>query len=1311
MVRALLALPGAVRCDDGLSRLRMSVEDGLVPIREVREALLGMMASIDPELRAAGWRALCQPWATTLDAPLVRLRKALASDHEQEVFAAADAAGLRGLWVELAPLLRARTAAVRRCAIRWAGKLGDRDTLSELLTASLADSDELGAAALAALVELHHRGVFVQCEQAADVLELLSRGAQLEASAKPTWDTLAGVLYVARREVAKLVHELDVDDPDWLHLLPLVVALLPRMGGSGQDAERNPMMIELLRVARASRRPAVIRMALESLRKIAIDSPRGLAAPVSEDAQSIALARLRTFPEASLQLLEAVASTEGLEALEQWLAESTQASSHDQRESEAFSILWHGSPPSRRTALLALAEPKHLPSSVFASMGSHSPEERDALRRRRGVDRVEDALIALCEIADANDLPTVTMGLLRVAERIAGTPTPRFGRVRDPWDEPNRVTLGEESQQLPEPVVAAIDSMAARWRKQGAIRPPCLLGGERRLLPTLVLNLLDPLPSAEITAVFLRSLLSREHPALPALACSLLRHEDGDVAKLAARLLARHGAAWMALELQKGIRHRDDRRARACLLALASEGESWAAAACMSALDHPNMSVKKAAADALARVATPACAGALLGWLGRDDNPGLRTALGTALKQALGGKPLPAILAALDAIQNDAPREGLLVQALDGWVSAGQVRAVARQKPGWERGLLRAVAEGKVKLRSGTQTDLTVEFEAAGLAYHPTSVASHKEALSLAVDELLDRWSAERAEALLDRWPASEWNQEVFDKLRPRLDAWLAFMIHRRDTRPAALLVSVLARPTELERRWIHVAFPDLITLFSEVQGDAKWRLLPALERVVEAGDVSPLVRLDLGMGVREALGTEPGMPRSLLGLMAACGLVLTRDDVERGLDRVKSVPDPAAVRRTILADAFGVTPMALTDPDASCALQAALRAHSTRELEELRRDWTLEDAVTLPALAHELPDAPRGAWRAALDWMESMRPIGVCGPDAATSWPLAKRIEQTKKRKVARGKDAPMNHQRRLLALRDWLSAGPNRGAPSTEWAADAGLPALKPPLSLLDRFLPEELDPLAATDEGLTVLAPLLHGASWTTRFPAAVASFQDRFERGSPTLRRALSPLLQPVEHARVALASTREAQDLERRAWTNLWTTPFAASEMPAATDRAGWAAELGSSDPERVRRAMSKLAEAQEEGWSDLLLQLVGDRRPRVRIHALRLARKTLDRASYLRAARSYLGDPIPDLRRSAVRILCHGQDESAIEDVVLLLEDPIAWVRSEVLEGLKRFGARAVPIIERACHKARPDIARRFYDEPLAVLRAAAELE
>ncbi|WP_437282866.1 HEAT repeat domain-containing protein [Sorangium sp. So ce375] len=125
--------------------------------------------------------------------------------------------------------------------------------------------------------------------------------------------------------------------------------------------------------------------------------------------------------------------------------------------------------------------------------------------------------------------------------------------------------------------------------------------------------------------------------------------------------------------------------------------------------------------------------------------------------------------------------------------------------------------------------------------------------------------------------------------------------------------------------------------------------------------------------------------------------------------------------------------------------------------------------------------------------------------------------------------------------------------------------------------------------------------------------------------------------------------------------------------------------------EQSRRALSALAGAPDAELAALLVELLGDRRPRVRLHAHRLLRDAVDRAAYLRATCALLSDPLPDVVRSAIRILCFAPWPPALPAIVGLLLHPHAVVRRAAAEGLGHVGAPAIPALKEALGRARPD--------------------
>ncbi|MFE9636866.1 HEAT repeat domain-containing protein [Streptomyces sp. NPDC006463] len=150
------------------------------------------------------------------------------------------------------------------------------------------------------------------------------------------------------------------------------------------------------------------------------------------------------------------------------------------------------------------------------------------------------------------------------------------------------------------------------------------------------------------------------------------------------------------------------------------------------------------------------------------------------------------------------------------------------------------------------------------------------------------------------------------------------------------------------------------------------------------------------------------------------------------------------------------------------------------------------------------------------------------------------------------------------------------------------------------------------------------------------------------------------------------------------------------------------------DPVRVRQALTRLAEGhsgqdpdQDPGLRDLIGELLHHAKPKVRLHALRTSRAMLDRQTYLHHTSILLGDPQPDLVRTAIRTLCHATWAPAIPAVTEMLDHSHPVVRRAAAEGLIGIGAPAIPALRHAVVHVRPD-KRALYTEVLEQITAAS---
>lgn len=1276
VLEALLSAEDQVPRSRALAALCDVVVQGYSSVGDIHQLLLRLLSSPDRGLRLGALRVLALPWACMLQVPGEILERHLASSDEEEALAAIEVAGVRGDAVAMQGLSSEKLA-LRQAAIRWTGHLGNQESLALLLEAAHSRPEWLGELALAALVELHHRGFFLKGDQALAVLELLELGVPLAT------DALAGLLFVARREILEVISGLDVDDPDWLHLAPLLAAWL--------RAPRPPagLFEALLWVGAGTQRPAVVTLVLGLLKALALDLPDAPRAAIEE----LALARLGEHPQGCMDVLDVV----GQEATYLRLrGEKKILPGH------VFSLLWWLTPVEERGALMAQAKPSWITGRVRASLEPVVARETlDWLWLQGGTEEIESSLIALTEVATPDDLETLQQGLRRALEKAVAQPWERStgvvtGRAtgEDPW------LGGEERWQLPERCVRAFEAMEERWRRRYR-RPACLMAPGRRLLPELLLEMLPTASAAALRAGILRSLTALEHPLIPAKGAEALLSKDPDTVKLGARLLAREGAPWLGLELRRGIDQQDERILRACMEALSEAVPSVARPAALQCLAHRNMNLKKIGAEALRKVGSSREVGVLLRWLGQHDNPGFRASLKGALATSLKEGARAGVLSALHSANGEERRCRLLIDCL-GTVSVGLVRRLARQRPAWLRWLLEAIVRKEVSLLGGNLRDIEPELRAAAVPFpaapappvfpeHPSKEDPFREA----VDNLFfEGWSPERAQAVLARWP-DVLDADRVEKLRIFLGPWLDWILVRKDTRPVLLVRAVLRQPRATETELIARAQAGLLAAFEESPRGRRAELVPMLEALLPRMD--PLERLDLGELVRHHLDGIPGLDRSPLGLLRSCGLVITRADLERSLDGVGSVKNPAEVRRTILADAFGTTgtpPRKLKSVlPSSGALDAvqeerlseALRAHGATSLEALRSSWPPgAEEATLRLLVYELPTAwPTATVRAAaLDWMETLHPIGVSG------WLVAPRVSQ---KRQSTPPDPLKTHRVKLVRLATWL-----RGEIGAE---SAGIGAVYSGFSgLLDSLTPDELQ--TALEQGETKrLFELLWYLTGQEGLAARVtAELLARWETLSEHQRLELGRQMSKKK----ALPEWQEpsSNEAKRAARARLWSTeivaPVRSLREASADDRTTWYDAAKGEDEEAARVALSRLSEQPDARWRELVMERAEHGSARVRHHALRLIRKTLPREDTLRAARWFLEDDDPSARRMAIRIVCHGKDEEALPQVVACLLDPVAWVRKEAASGLLLMREEALPWVERACARLRPDEARRL---------------
>ncbi|MFD7080981.1 HEAT repeat domain-containing protein [Streptomyces sp. NPDC059918] len=1090
---------------------RQGLHAGLLAPARVRGCLTGLLGSDSAAVITAVLGELAEPWAALTPLPPGRLSSFLTADAvtvRPEVADAAVAAaarhGHRGLLrqvvddTDLPPGLRRR-------AMELLGDLADRGDIGALTAVAARDPLLFGGPAVACLRGLHRRGHFPEEAHVPAITGL----ALADHSIPP--HEIATILFTCRQAMLRVLLDAEPGDPSWPRRLALLVAL------AGQGTGELPVGDAITRVLPSAPAPGPF-----------LDAIRALRHAGAEDA---VIALLPSAPAAALEALEAIGGRRTTKALGEGLglagAEGAGVIAPHLRavRNRALEVLWHlTDDPSRRGALLVRLDPADLPARIAADLGG--PDERELALLGSHLDP-DEPVAALCRLAahgGARTLPVIADLLLRVVAELAASRAPGADAPRPEGGRP----AGEPV--VPQEVLDALQGLGRRLHERGRIRPSCLLdaatGREagHALAATVALDLLDcpGLSSAEQT-ILLELLLRTPYAGTRARVHRLLRRRDGHVRKHVIALLARDAGGDDAQALSPTLialtAAGDVQSVRQALLALGHARARWASTAIAACLDHPNMNVKKTAAEVLVRAGTPTAVPALLFWLGRHDNPGLRGLLVEALRAVLGDAYPATVLAAAEHGEDRRTRE-LLLEGLDRSLPACSVRALDDQASGIAPALLALVAAGRVGLAAGTVAELSAAMARHGI----TPPAASGPAPDFGADPDVRSLAAEGWDPTVALRIAQRHEQPhpaQLRELRPMLGDWLALA----DSEPAARgrVLSLVLRLCPAPRT------TGELTAFARRTGV----LLDGLEEA-PAGDrheliavlqaLAPTLLAARKLAVADAvrgLPPEPGNP-SVLKLLRALGAVLVRADLERALASARLGADPWQAETDVLREAFATTARAEAEAEAKAeaeaeaegaawraALDAAVRTPggAPEQVRRLHRHRPHEAAPAVPAvpgsrdrlsaLIDVYASAGPGVRPALIDWMTDIQPLD------APPWTIAETAYATAPRpRTVRVDDLD---QPRSTALRERLLAMLRASAPEHRRSAA---------LALVEWPEPEAL---------LPVLRAFLHGR---VDVPVGAGLARMLNAIGETELRA------DGILHERAALAASRlDPQDLE------------------------------------------------------------------------------------------------------------------------------------------------------------------------------------
>ncbi|MGW6979123.1 HEAT repeat domain-containing protein [Streptomyces sp. NPDC054932] len=979
---------------------RQGLHAGLLAPALVRAHVTGLLGAHRTDVVAAALGELGRPWAALDPLPATRLSPFLTADSVRVRPEAAGAALTTAAHHGHGDLLRRVTddpdlpPGLRRRAMELLGDLADRGDIGALTAVAARDPLLFGGPLVTCLRGLHRRGHFPDGPHVASLIGL----ALADHSVAP--HEVATILFTCRQEMFRVLVDAAADDPGWPRRLALLVAL------AGQGAGELPIGDAITRLLPSAPVAGPFLDAIRALRHA--------------DAEDAVIDLLPSAPAAALDALEAMGGERTAAALSEGLGLAVESSESEgvgrgrsvgrgvgrgvgvgviaphlrAVRNRALEVLWHLThDPSQRRALLVRLDPADLPARIAADLGGPDEQELALLSSHLDPDEPVAALCRLAAHGGAGTLPVIADLLLRIVAELAASREPGAAAPRPDSGQPP----GEPV--VPQEILDAVHGLGRRLYERGRIRPSCLLdaatAGEAgdTLVATMALDLLDRsgLTAGE-QAVLLELLLRVPSARTRARAHRLLRHRDRHVRKHVIALLARDATGDDAQALSATLialtAAQDVQTVRQALLALGHARARWASTAIAACLGHPNMNVKKTAAEVLVRAGTPMAVPALLLWLGRHDNPGLRATLIEALRAILGDAYPATVLAAAEHSEDGRAR-GLLLEGLDRTLSARSVLAMEAQAARVAPTLLALVATGRIGLAPGTVEDLSTAMARHGI----TPPAAPRPAVDGGADPDIASLTAEGwnpAVALRIAARRELPHPGRLRALRPMLADWLRLA----DAEPAVrgsvlrLALRLCPAPWTTEERAAFARFTGV--LLTGLAGHAGHTGASAEDRrdliaVLEA--VAPTLPAARKPAVAEAVRALPCAPagnRSTLPLLRSLDAVLVRNDLERALASARLEADPRQAETAVLRDAFAA-PQAPADtaPAEAAAWRAALDAavRTPDALEDFRRLHVPYDDLRgsrdrLSALIDAHASAGPAVRAVLIDWMTDIQPL-----------------------------------------------------------------------------------------------------------------------------------------------------------------------------------------------------------------------------------------------------------------------------------------------------------------------------------------------
>ncbi|MBX3246604.1 MAG: HEAT repeat domain-containing protein [Myxococcales bacterium] len=722
---------------------------------------------------------------------------------------------LRGIATRSSLSSEARAAAWARLAA-----LGDHETLAALLELPTDDPCVRWGCARAALVAFHRRGVFVRETQISALLAFFGADPGFEP------ETLVRLIFTCRHAFVRACAAIDANDPLWARLAP-AVAECEGDGATELACERlgetsDPEIVDAL--LRASRR--------------ARDMP-----------EQVLLGFLTTHPEAALEALALHGTEATVRAIVRELADPL---AFGAARAAAVHAAWRTTDD--RVLLADRLDPLDL-----------DPEWLRAAVDPRLVE------ILLARLADAPALVRLET-VARVADRRHASVIEALFReaLQDELRfDPRRRPRGHLTRWEAEEAAAAYGAhLVALGRRFSPWAPE----SADELLRVFALRWLDEAPSEDVEVALLGIL--RRARVLDAHLPKLHRRwrDRRPTTRRAAMEMLLDGADAGGLELslcQLAATADDEPTLRQALRAIGVLDATWAEPFARAALEHPNMNVKKTAAEALAVVGDAESVEALIGWLSRHDNPGLRVSLLAALDRAAGDAADATLFDAWCSSQGRS-RE-LLTHAFDRRLGLADLRRLVHRDEARE--LVDAALAGALTLHDATASALR---DALGLDQGPRELEARE---APALDALTRRgFSLARAQEAVAEAEARGDHAALDAAIRGRAPEWITAALDVSSSPTEAPLGAAMGAAVlrALEVPTPHdAAVVELIARHGAAAPSASFRLASRVDVAFREAAIA---------GAR-ALPPTPAGGLSRWNALGALGAIRTRDDVARCVD------------------------------------------------------------------------------------------------------------------------------------------------------------------------------------------------------------------------------------------------------------------------------------------------------------------------------------------------------------------------------------------------------------------------------------------